>query len=145
MEVLAYYHADSNACVQIPLLTRIFFLTEVVCDRNHPLVRYEFNEIKAAIEYDRTGQCILVVLFPQLMPFQLLPTSVTRRSFPHPETWSGWESLLRLHSFRNGPEMVSSHTISTRSFRTLVLLTRLLRYRLFLFVLVYTLTLSFST
>jgi len=34
MEVLAYYHADSNA--------------------NHPLVRYEFNEIKAAIEYDRT-------------------------------------------------------------------------------------------
>ena len=35
LETLAYYHADGNA--------------------EDPLVQYEFNEIKAAIEFDRTG------------------------------------------------------------------------------------------
>jgi sugar porter (SP) family MFS transporter len=34
IDILAYYHADGN--------------------RNDPLVRYEFNEIKTAIDYDRT-------------------------------------------------------------------------------------------
>jgi hypothetical protein len=42
LKILAYYHADSNI--------------------DDPLVRFEYEEIKAAIEFDRTGELRFLIL-----------------------------------------------------------------------------------
>lgn len=68
LKVLAYYHADGN--------------------ENDGLVQYEFQEIKAAIELDRTGKYFSFTLVEKGLTcvLQSLPMSDGKLSLPHPAT-----------------------------------------------------------
>ena len=52
LKVLAYYHADDNKYATISNPSIPQFMT-CLC-REDPLVKYEYEEIKASIEFDRT-------------------------------------------------------------------------------------------
>ncbi len=71
LQTLAYYHADG--------------------DETDPLVLYEFNEIKAGIELDRTGEFFSFILENaciQPIALQSLPTLAGNLCIGHPETGS---------------------------------------------------------
>lgn len=52
LRTLAYYHADGNEYVFTHKLC--YRRIEIVHPRQDPVVQFEFNEIKAALEFDRT-------------------------------------------------------------------------------------------
>lgn len=100
--------------MRVYLLSGFYTLNPTRVLREDPLVRYEFEEIKTAIEFDQTGVLGNVIPVPFLTMLQLPRTLVGSRSSPPLATGSACGSSLPSRSSLSGLAMVLFLTTSIK-------------------------------